>query len=172
MLIAEAIRNAQKLTGKKVVTGEDVRRGLESLNITEARLKEIGMEGFAAPVKVTCDDHNGHHKVYVAEWDGTKWTKGSDWIEPMKRQGAAAARGRRQGLRREATPAGRSAREACEQVLVTDRQALRAIHALLPARPLAAEPGDRRCDRPTLAAAPHANRDADGRHPRRSTTSR
>ena len=52
MLIAEAIRNAQKLTGKKVVTGEDVRRGLESLNITEARLKELGMEGFAAPVKV------------------------------------------------------------------------------------------------------------------------
>ena len=84
MLIAEAIRNAQKITGKKVVTGEDVRRGLESLNITEARLKELGMEGFAAPVKVSCDDHNGHHKVYVAEWDGTKWTKGSDWIEPMR----------------------------------------------------------------------------------------
>jgi branched-chain amino acid transport system substrate-binding protein len=20
----------------------------------------------------------------VAEWDGTKWTKGSDWIEPMR----------------------------------------------------------------------------------------
>jgi branched-chain amino acid transport system substrate-binding protein len=84
MLIAEAIRNAQKITGKKVVTGEDVRRGLESLNITEARLKELGMDGFAAPVKVTCEDHNGHHKVFVAEWDGTKYTKGSDWIEPMK----------------------------------------------------------------------------------------
>ncbi len=53
------------------------------------------MEGFAAPVKVSCDDHNGHHKVYVAEWDGTKWTKGSDWMEPMKRQGAPADRGRR-----------------------------------------------------------------------------
>ncbi len=33
MLMAEAIRNAQKLTGKKVINGEDVRRGLESLNI-------------------------------------------------------------------------------------------------------------------------------------------
>ncbi len=32
MLIAEAIRNAQKITGKKVVTGEDVRRGFETLN--------------------------------------------------------------------------------------------------------------------------------------------
>ena len=43
MLIAEAIRNAQKITGKKVVTGEDVRRGLETLNITAARWKEIGL---------------------------------------------------------------------------------------------------------------------------------
>ncbi|MFM8989347.1 MAG: ABC transporter substrate-binding protein, partial [Alphaproteobacteria bacterium] len=35
MLIAEAIRTAQQLTGKKAVNGEDVRRGFESLNITE-----------------------------------------------------------------------------------------------------------------------------------------
>jgi branched-chain amino acid transport system substrate-binding protein len=84
MLMVEAIRNAQKLTGKKVVTGEDVRRGFETLNITEARLKEIGMEGFAAPVKVSCADHNGHHKVFVAEWNGTKYVKKSDWLSPLK----------------------------------------------------------------------------------------
>lgn len=83
MLIAEAIRTAQQLTGKKVVNGEDVRRGFESLNITEARLKEMGMEGFAAPVRITCGDHNGHHKVYVAQWDGQKWTRGSDWMSPI-----------------------------------------------------------------------------------------
>ena len=41
-MIAEAIRNAQKLTGKKVINGEDMRRGLETLNITEARLEGIG----------------------------------------------------------------------------------------------------------------------------------
>lgn len=84
MLIAEAIRTAQKITGKKAVNGTDVRRGFESLNIDEARLKEIGMDGFAAPVRVTCEDHNGHHKVYVAEWNGTKWTQGSEWMDPMK----------------------------------------------------------------------------------------
>jgi branched-chain amino acid transport system substrate-binding protein len=84
MLIAEAIRNAQALSGKKAVTGEDVRRGLETLNLTEARLKELGMEGFGAPVKLSCDDHNGHNSVYVAQWDGSKWTKGSDWMSPMK----------------------------------------------------------------------------------------
>lgn len=84
MLIAEAIRGAQKITGKKVINAEDMRKGLEGLNLSEARLKEIGMEGFAAPVKVSCSDHNGHHKVYVSEWDGSKWTRGSDWIEPLK----------------------------------------------------------------------------------------
>ncbi|CAN7716320.1 ABC transporter substrate-binding protein [Bosea sp. LjRoot237] len=84
MLLAEAIRNAQKITGKKVITGEDMRRGLETLNVSEARLKELGMEGFGSPVKVACGDHNGHNKVYVAEWDGTKWTQKGDWIEPMK----------------------------------------------------------------------------------------
>src|ERR1700730_7102012 len=47
VLIAEAIRTAQQLTGKKQVTGEDVRRGLETLKITQARWKEIGLESFA-----------------------------------------------------------------------------------------------------------------------------
>lgn len=84
MLIAEAIRTAQKITGKKVVTGEDVRRGLEQLNITDARLKEMGAAGFASPVRTSCTDHNGHHKVFMATWDGTKWVKSSDWMEPMK----------------------------------------------------------------------------------------
>ena len=82
MLIAEAIRTAQQITGKKAVTGEDVRRGLESLNITDARLKEMGMDGFAGPVKLTCKDHSGHNKAFVAQWDGAKWTKASDWLSP------------------------------------------------------------------------------------------
>jgi branched-chain amino acid transport system substrate-binding protein len=84
VLMAEAIRNAQQLTGKKVVNGEDVRRGLESLNLSAARLKEIGLADFAAPIRVSCADHSGHHGVYLAVWDGRKWTKGSDWIEPVK----------------------------------------------------------------------------------------
>jgi branched-chain amino acid transport system substrate-binding protein len=84
MLIAEGIRNAQKLSGKKAITGEDLRRGLETLNMTEARWTELGAPGFAAPIQLSCADHNGHNKVYMVEWDGTKWTRGSDWIEPMK----------------------------------------------------------------------------------------
>lgn len=82
--IAEAIRNAQRLTGNKVITGADMRRGLETLNIDQARLKALGLDGFAAPVQVTCADHSGHDSVYVAEWDGATWTKKSDWIDPIK----------------------------------------------------------------------------------------
>jgi branched-chain amino acid transport system substrate-binding protein len=84
IIIAEAIATAQRLTGKKAITGEEMRRGLESLNITAARLKELGAENFANPTHVSCSDHNGHNAAYMAMWDGTKWTKGSDWIEPIK----------------------------------------------------------------------------------------
>jgi branched-chain amino acid transport system substrate-binding protein len=83
MLIAEGIRNAQKLTGKKAVTGEDVRRGLESINIDAARLKELGLEGFAGPIALSCTDHNGHRAAFMQEWDGAKWVKVTDPIEPM-----------------------------------------------------------------------------------------
>ena len=83
MLIAEAIRTAQKITGKKAVSGEDVRRGLEGLNVDAARLKEMGMEGFTGPIKLTCADHNGHRPTFVQRFDGTKYVKVSDWIEPM-----------------------------------------------------------------------------------------
>jgi branched-chain amino acid transport system substrate-binding protein len=83
VLIAEAIRTAQELTGKQVVNAEHVRRGFENLDITEARLKELGLEGFMPPIKVTCEDHSGGHEVYVQEWDGTTWRKVTDWFEPM-----------------------------------------------------------------------------------------
>jgi branched-chain amino acid transport system substrate-binding protein len=82
VMISEAIRNAQQLTGKKVVTGEDVRRGLETLNITEARWKELGLEGFSAPLKLTCTDHNSDKGLFVLEWDGSKFVKASDVIRP------------------------------------------------------------------------------------------
>ena len=83
MLIAEAIRTAQKITGKKVVDGADVRRGLENLNIDAARYKEMGLENFAGPVKLSCADHNGHFPTYVQQFDGTKFAKITDWIAPL-----------------------------------------------------------------------------------------
>lgn len=83
ILIAEAIRNAQKLSGRKVISGEDMRRGLESLDVDAARLKEMGFEGFTAPIKLSCTDHNGHGATYVQAWDGTAYVKASEMIGPL-----------------------------------------------------------------------------------------
>jgi branched-chain amino acid transport system substrate-binding protein len=83
VLIAEAIHNAQKLTGKKNVDGADVRRGLESLNITAARWKELGLPNFAEPIHLSCSDHNGHNLVFVVKWDGTNWVKQPGSLEPI-----------------------------------------------------------------------------------------
>lgn len=83
MLIAEAIRKAQEITGKAVVTGEDVRRGLENLDVDAARLEEIGLGGFTTPVKLTCADHNGHFSTFVQQWNGTTYEKITDYIPPL-----------------------------------------------------------------------------------------
>ena len=84
VVIAEAIRNAQKLSGKKMIDGADMRRGLETLKISEQRWKQIGLAGFGPPIHVSCADHNGHGSVYVQQWDGKKWRKVSDWLAPVK----------------------------------------------------------------------------------------
>ena len=97
VLIAEAIRNAQKITGKKDITGEEMRRGLETLNITPARWKEIGLAGFAAPVKVTCADHNGHGGLYAAV-GRHQVGQGLRLDRAHEGQGGAADRQRRRGL--------------------------------------------------------------------------
>ena len=83
VLIAEAIVTAQRLTGKPVVNAEEVRMGLENLDITEERLAELGLTGFMPPLKVTCEDHSGGHDVYIQEWDGKAWQKATDWFAPM-----------------------------------------------------------------------------------------
>jgi branched-chain amino acid transport system substrate-binding protein len=83
-VIAEAIRNAQKITGKKVIDGSDMRRGLETLQISDKRWKQIGLPGFSAPIHISCQDHNGHGSVYVQQWNGHGWVKVSGWITPVK----------------------------------------------------------------------------------------
>ena len=83
VIIAEAIANAQKIHNKKVVTGKEVRDGLETLNLTADRLKELGLQGFANPMKITCKDHSGGHPVYIQQWDGKGWKRASDDIAPM-----------------------------------------------------------------------------------------
>ena len=84
MLDVEAIRTAMAKFGNKAVTGEQVRWGMENLNITEKRLEELGMKGLMRPLRVSCENHEGNGLAMVQQWDGKKWTIVSDWIEPMR----------------------------------------------------------------------------------------
>ncbi len=83
-IVTEAIRTAQEEFGERPITGEEMRWGLENLEITEQRLEELGLAGFMPTIKVTCEDHEGTHPIRIQQWDGEKWEFISDWIEPMK----------------------------------------------------------------------------------------
>jgi branched-chain amino acid transport system substrate-binding protein len=80
----EAVRTAMAKFGNKPLTGEQVRWGFEHLDLTEARLQELGLAGFARPIKVSCDDHEGNGPVFIQQWDGKQWKKLTDWISPMR----------------------------------------------------------------------------------------
>ena len=81
MLTVEAIRTAQGRYGKKPLTGEEVRWGIENLNLDAARLKSMGFTGMMQPLKLSCQDHEGVRMSRIHQWDGTKWVFVSDWIE-------------------------------------------------------------------------------------------
>jgi branched-chain amino acid transport system substrate-binding protein len=71
MVIVEAIRKAQEKYGKgKVMTPEQVRWGLEHLDLSEARIKELGAAGMFPPIKTSCTDHEGSGMVRFQVWDG------------------------------------------------------------------------------------------------------
>lgn len=79
----EAMLAAHKKFGVKVLTGEEIRWGMENLNITKERIKELGLEGFMSPIKTSCENHEGGEVVLFQQWDGEKWVK-VDEIAPMK----------------------------------------------------------------------------------------
>lgn len=83
-LVAEAIRTAQKMSGKKDITGEDMRGGLENLNLSNERIAELGLTGLLPSVSVSCNNHEGANPaIKVQQWDGAKWVTKTDWIPSM-----------------------------------------------------------------------------------------
>lgn len=83
VIIAEAIRAAQEIHGVRALTGEEVRDGFETIDLTEERLAELGLAGFMNPISVSCADHEGGGAVFIQQWDGSEWNRVSDWIPPM-----------------------------------------------------------------------------------------
>jgi branched-chain amino acid transport system substrate-binding protein len=74
IILVEALHVAQNKFGKgKVMTPEQVRWGLEHLNLTEARIRELGAPGLFPPIKTSCEDHEGSGMVKFQRWDGTRF---------------------------------------------------------------------------------------------------
>lgn len=82
MLAVEGVRAAQEKYGKgKVMTGTQVRWGLENLNLTQAKLDGLGFKGVMRPISTSCQDHMGAAWARVHTWDGAKWQFTSDWLQ-------------------------------------------------------------------------------------------
>ena len=82
MIGIEGIRSAQERFGKgKVVTGEQVRWGLENLNLTQAKLDALGFKGVMRPISTSCMDHMGAAWTRVHTWNGKAWEFTSDWMQ-------------------------------------------------------------------------------------------
>jgi branched-chain amino acid transport system substrate-binding protein len=81
MLNIEAIKQAQTKYGKKPLTGEQVRWGLENLNLDQKTLDGLGFATVMRPIGTTCRDHEGARFARIQTWDGAKWNFSSDWYE-------------------------------------------------------------------------------------------
>src|SRR5215213_7313753 len=82
MLGVEGIRAAQERFGKgKVMTGEQVRYGLENLNLSQAKLDALGFAGVMRPISTSCVDHMGSSWARIHTWDGKEWKFTSDWLQ-------------------------------------------------------------------------------------------
>ncbi len=84
VVIAEAIRKAQELAGHSAVNAAEVRAGFEALEITDARMAELGLAGFGQAFAATCADHGGPGGAMIQQWDAAagKWMLTTDFIAP------------------------------------------------------------------------------------------
>jgi branched-chain amino acid transport system substrate-binding protein len=84
LVISEAIRKAQEIHGTAAINAQQLRDGFEALEITEARMAELGLPHFGQPFKASCADHGGPGAAMIQQWDATakKWTLLTDFIAP------------------------------------------------------------------------------------------
>jgi branched-chain amino acid transport system substrate-binding protein len=92
----EAVKRAQTKYGKKALTGEQVRWGLENLAIDDKVIASVGLTGFMVPMSTSCVDHQGGSSSWIQTWDGKQWvvdkkryTPDTQIIKPMVKDSAA-----------------------------------------------------------------------------------
>jgi len=81
MLAAEAAKKAQEIHGTDEITPAMMRDGMEALEITEARMTELGLPGFGPEFNVSCENHGGPGLVGMTQWDASTktWSLISDF---------------------------------------------------------------------------------------------
>lgn len=81
MLAAEAAKTAQEIHGVADITSGMMRDGMEALEITEAKMTELGMPNFGPAFSVSCENHGGDALIGVTQWDAStgEWTLISDY---------------------------------------------------------------------------------------------
>jgi branched-chain amino acid transport system substrate-binding protein len=72
-LHVEAIRNAIKATGGRPPTGEDVKKGFESI-------RNFTLGGLVPPLELSAADHEGGGWVQIFQVKGGKFVKETDWF--------------------------------------------------------------------------------------------
>ena len=84
MLAAEAVAKAQEIHGVAEITPAMMRDGMEALEITDARMAELGMAGVGPAFSVSCSDHGGSGLGIVQQWDAAagNWVALTDYIAP------------------------------------------------------------------------------------------
>ena len=83
MLVAEAAKTAQEIHGTSAITASQMRDGMENLNITEAKMAELGLPNFGPEFQVSCENHGGNGFVAVTQWDAEaqEWKLVSDFMQ-------------------------------------------------------------------------------------------
>ncbi|MEM6587421.1 MAG: ABC transporter substrate-binding protein [Pseudomonadota bacterium] len=69
MLAAEAIKTAQGIHGVSDITSQQMRDGMEALEITEAKMAALGLPNFGPEFKVSCENHGGNGFGAVSQWN-------------------------------------------------------------------------------------------------------
>jgi branched-chain amino acid transport system substrate-binding protein len=80
ILAVETFRTGQEKFGHRPLNTEEGQWALEHLDLTAARVEQIGATGLVSPIKVTWLDHVGGSSAKIQQWTGSEWKPLTDWI--------------------------------------------------------------------------------------------
>lgn len=71
VLASEAARTAQQMHGVADITSGQMRDGMESLKIDQARMAELGLADFGPEINVSCANHGGPGLGAIQQWNAS-----------------------------------------------------------------------------------------------------